>query len=90
MFADAFDLEPSSQDSLKTQSPFIFWIQRLDSTMSRALGTLMQTRYDLEEPENSYPLQGMIKLFDQDITKIKRDSEGHLGTPFHLFHSQHY
>lgn len=79
IFPDAFELEQHAQDSLNSPDPFIYWMQRLECVMSRALSTLMQNRYEAEVVGGSHPVQAMISLFDTEVLKIKRESQSHLG-----------
>lgn len=79
IFTDAFELEQHAQDSVNPPDPFIYWMQRLECVTSRSLSTLMQNRYEPEVVEKSNPVQAMISLFDAEILKIKRESQGHLG-----------
>lgn len=75
MFEDAWD-----RDELDSSDPTLYWMQRLESAMSRALSTLMQRKYDRENAEMPTWLPTMIKHFDEEINVIKLKSLPHLCT----------
>lgn len=75
MFEDAWD-----RDELDSSDHTLYWMQRLESAMSRALSTLMQGKYDTENAEMPTWLPTMIKHFDEEINQIKLKSLPHLCT----------
>ncbi|KIV84715.1 hypothetical protein PV11_00481 [Exophiala sideris] len=79
LFEDAFDLEPQSNDVLDSLSRPIFWMLQFVGLMSNAHHTLMRGRYGEEDVEMPYQLLAMIKFYDDEILRIRRQAQGHLA-----------
>jgi hypothetical protein len=80
IFPDAFESELNHQAIHCPADPFTDCIQKVESISSRALTTLMQTKHEEDNVSGKPgPLHAIIRLFDEEILKIKRESQGLLG-----------
>ncbi|KAJ9499963.1 hypothetical protein H2202_004353 [Exophiala xenobiotica] len=80
IFPDAFESELNHQDIHCPVDPFTDCIQKVESISSRALTTLMQTKHEEDNVSGKPgPLHAIIRLFDEEILKIKRESQGLLA-----------
>jgi hypothetical protein len=75
VFEDTWD-----RDKLDMSNPTLYWLQRIESVMSRALGDLMQGRHAMENADMSTWLPTMIKHFDEEVNQIKLKSQPYICT----------
>lgn len=79
LFQDAFDLELQSNDVLDSLSKPIFWMLRFVGLVLNAHHTLMRGRYGEEDVEMPYQLLSMVKFYDDEILRIRRQAQAYLG-----------
>ncbi|KIW80842.1 hypothetical protein Z517_03865 [Fonsecaea pedrosoi CBS 271.37] len=79
VFEDAFDLEQQSKDVLDSLSRPVFWMLQFANMMSNANHTLMKGGYGEQDVERPYQLLAMIKFYDDEIIKLKRQTQGQLA-----------
>ncbi|EXJ68017.1 uncharacterized protein A1O5_08632 [Cladophialophora psammophila CBS 110553] len=84
LFDDSWVQELHWGDEFVSGDLSIYWMQRLETVMTSSLNTLTSARYDGEHGDPANPLTAIIKHFDDEVIKLKKQSHPHLAAIWFL------